>query len=91
MQNIDFKNKISKELKVELFPQGSSLNSLLVNNLIRVRKENNISQKELADLCGLQQSNISRIESKKYYPSIDEINRIFSKLGYKININVERI
>ena len=91
MQSIDFKNKIYKKLNQGLFLDDSSLNEQLINNLIRVRKENNLSQKELANLCGLQQSNISRIENKKYYPSIDELNRIFEKLGYKISINVERI
>jgi len=91
MQSIDFKNRIFKGLNVELFSSSSSLNSQLVDNLIRVRKENNVSQKELANICGLQQSNISRIETKKYYPSIDELNRIFNKLGYKVNISVERV
>ena len=91
MKSIDFKNKIYKTLSEKLFSDDSSLNNLLVNNLIRVRKENNMSQKELANLCGLQQSNISRIENNKYCPSIDELNRIFGKLGYKVNINVERI
>ncbi len=91
MQNIDFKNIILKELNEELFSSNNSLNSCLVDNLIRVRKEKNISQKELASLCSLQQSNISRIENKKYCPSVDEFNRIFGKLGYKVSIRIERV
>lgn len=91
MQSMDFKNKICNNLNQMLFYDELSLNNQLIDSLIRVRKEKDISQRELANLCGLQQSNISRMENKKYCPSIDELNKIFNKLGYRININVERI
>ena len=38
--------------------------------LNQIRREKGIKQQELADICGIQQSNISRFETGKRMPSI---------------------
>lgn len=91
MQNKEFKKNIESNLTKEVFIDTQSINGELIDNLIRIRNEKNISQKELAKICNLQQSNISRIENKKSNIPLDEINKIFNKLGYKIKIDIERI
>lgn len=91
MQNKEFKKNIESNLTKEVFIDTQSINGKLIDNLIRIRNEKNISQKELAKICNLQQSNISRIENKKSNIPLDEINKIFNKLGYKIKIDIERI
>lgn len=41
-----------------------------IEQIIRARKEQNITQAELAKRVGTQKSNISRLESGNYNPSI---------------------
>ncbi|TFF94680.1 MAG: CBS domain-containing protein [Promethearchaeota archaeon] len=50
-----------------------------------LRKKLNISQKELADICGLSQSTISRIENELIDPTYTKFKKLYSSL-----INEER-
>lgn len=58
----------------------------LIGNMISLRKEQNITQKELADMIGKKQQVISRIEKKENSPSLSLFCKIISALGYKIKI-----
>jgi predicted transcriptional regulator len=40
----------------------------IIEEIITVRQEKNLTQKELAELVGTKQSNISRLESGNYNP-----------------------
>jgi len=51
-----------------------------IEQIIRARKEQNITQAELAKRVGTQKSNISRLESGNYNPSLDFLFRGFSDL-----------
>lgn len=42
---------------------------ILHNNLKEVRKQNNLTQKELADLVGVSRNTISSIETGQYNPN----------------------
>jgi len=54
----------------------------LIGKLIEVRETKGLSQKELADLAGLKQPAIARIESMKTTPQIDTLFKILQPLGY---------
>lgn len=54
--------------------------------LIRLRIEKGLSQKQLADMIGTKQSAISRLESADSNPSIDFLNKIATALGKKLHI-----
>lgn len=41
-----------------------------------LRKQNNMSQKELGDIVGLHNSNIGRIENGSVYPTTDVLRKI---------------
>ena len=47
-----------------------------IEQIIRARKEQNITQAELAKRVGTQKSNISRLESGNYNPSLDFLAKI---------------
>ena len=47
----------------------------------RVRKEQRYSQKGLADLCGINQQEISNYESGKFLPSAERLDLIAKVLG----------
>jgi DNA-binding XRE family transcriptional regulator len=59
----------------------------LVKKIIALRIKEHLTQEELADKVGTNQSAISRLESGKYNPSVDFINRIARALNKKVEIN----
>lgn len=60
----------------------------IVAQIIQARKEQGITQEELAARCGTQKSNISRMESGNYNPSLDFLIKIANGLGKKIHVNL---
>lgn len=59
--------------------------SIFSRNLIRIRKEKGLSQKELADLAGLSQRMIVYYECESGNPPIEKIQKIANAL--KVNPN----
>lgn len=59
-----------------------------IEQIIRARKEQNITQAELAKRVGTQRSNISRLESGNYNPSLDFLAKIAESLGKKISVTL---
>ena len=58
----------------------------LIGKLIEARESKGISQKQLADMCGLKQSAISRLERMGVAPQIDTLMKILKPLGYRLDI-----
>ena len=59
-----------------------------IEQIIRARKEQNITQAELAKRVGTQKSNISRLESGNYNPGLDLLAKIAESLGKKISVKL---
>ncbi len=57
-----------------------------VAQIVEAREQLGISQAELAKMCGLKQSAISRIESLKSTPQLDTVIRILQPLGLKLEV-----
>lgn len=53
----------------------------LAASLQRLRKERGLTQQELADLAGLTQKQVSRIERCEISPVVDTLARIVRALG----------
>ena len=58
----------------------------LIGKLIEVRDSKGVTQQELAQLTGLKQSAIARLESMKSTPQIDTLFKILKPLGYTLAI-----
>ncbi|MBR4344191.1 MAG: helix-turn-helix transcriptional regulator [Lachnospiraceae bacterium] len=58
----------------------------LIFQVIRLRKMQNLSQKQLAELIGTRQELISRMESQKNSPTLSNFCKIVNKLGYELRI-----
>ena len=56
----------------------------LIDDLIELRKAKGLSQKQLSVVCGLTQSVIARIESKKSVPTITTFQKITNALGAEL-------
>lgn len=55
--------------------------------LIRMRIDKGLSQKELAEIIGTKQSAISRLENGNYNPSIEFLSKIAHALGKELHIS----
>lgn len=60
----------------------------LVSEVIKARRELNLTQEELASRIGTQKSNISRLESGNYNPSLDFLSKLAKGLGKEIHIEL---
>ena len=58
----------------------------LVDKLIEIRKKENVSQKQLAEMTGSKQQGISRFEKKEHSPSLKMFYSMVSALGYELQI-----
>ena len=54
--------------------------------LIAIRKDKNITQKELAAITGIHQSDISKIENGNANPSLRTLRKLASGLGMTLKI-----
>ncbi|QIM62193.1 transcriptional regulator [Pasteurellaceae bacterium Orientalotternb1] len=83
-------NDLKKELladpnvKAEYDRLGSQYE--IINELIKLRKEQGITQKELARRTGLKQSAVSRLETGNYNPSLAFLERIAQGIGKELHI-----
>ena len=58
----------------------------IMTKMIEARKKKGLSQQELAELVGMQQPAIARLENLKTTPQIDTIIDILYPLGYTIEV-----
>ena len=60
----------------------------IIEEIIMARKEKKLTQKDLAELIGTKQSNISRFESGNYNPSLDFLNKLASAVGKELEVRI---
>lgn len=58
----------------------------IVDRLIEIRKRENISQAELAEMTGNSQQSISRFEQKTHSSSMKLFSSIINALGYEVQL-----
>ena len=83
----DFKNLwndpdfMSDEQRAEI-----NLEVDLILKLIEAREEKGMTQAKLAEITGLKQSAVARLESMRTKPQIGTIIKVLKPLGYKLAI-----
>lgn len=60
----------------------------IIGAMIDKRNELGYSQRDLAELCGMPQSSIARIESMKTTPNLDTLLKLMQPLGLKLTVSV---
>lgn len=58
----------------------------LIGKLIEAREKRGLSQRELAEISGVKQPAIARLESMRTTPQIDTLFKILQPLGYTLSI-----
>jgi len=82
------KQIINSDSEVVKALEDNAFEYQLIRKIIEARIEKNLTQKQLADLVGTRQSNISRFESGNYNPSITFITKLAKALDKKIEIHL---
>lgn len=62
--------------------------AVTVGAIIEKRTGLGISQRDLADMCGIPQSSVVKIETFKTIPKIDTLLKIMQPLGLKLTVSV---
>lgn len=58
----------------------------IINAMIKVRKERGLTQKQLSELTGISQSDISRIENGTRNPSLEMIKSLATGMGMRLKL-----
>ena len=58
----------------------------LIDEVVEIRKSQNISQQKIAALTGTKQQAISRFEKKEHSPSLGMFYNIINALGYDLRL-----
>ena len=66
--------------------QCIALEKELIRTLIEIRESKGFTQKQLADLCGIKQPMIARLEASVHSPQLDSLLRVLVPLGYTLRI-----
>jgi transcriptional regulator with XRE-family HTH domain len=70
-------------------PAVESLRGSLAARVRELRRSEDLTQEELASIIGTKKSNISRLESGRYNPSLDFMVKVVNGLGKNITIEIE--
>ena len=80
------KKIINKDPEVLEELKNLELEYQIKSQIITLRKEKKLTQKELAELIGDRQSNISRLESGNYNPTLAKLKKIADCLNQRLDI-----
>lgn len=84
----DIKSKLMKDEEFKEEYDKLSPRYEVISQIIEARKNMHITQEELARIAGTKKSNISRLESGSYNPSLDFLIKIAKSLGKDIHIEM---
>ena len=71
--------------KYTINPKDNSTRKRIGRRIADLRQEQNLTQAQLADRCGLQQAHIARVELGKYSVGLDTLAQIAKALGMTID------
>jgi len=72
---------VSNEQKMRI-----NLQVELMKKMIEIRENQGLSQKQLAEKCGINQSAIARMEKMNHVPQVNTLLKLLTPLGYKLDI-----
>lgn len=84
MKHEDVKQQLLQSPEVNIEYEKLQILYDIKREIIKLRLEQGLSQKDLADRIGSKQSAISRLESGDYNPSIEFLNKVAIALGKKL-------
>lgn len=89
MRHKEVKKKLLKNPEVKAEYEDLDVFYKVKRQLINLRKEKGLSQKELAEIIGTKQSAISRMENEKYNPSVELLSKIAKAFDKELEIKIQ--
>lgn len=86
MKHQDVKNQLLQNAEVKDEYEKLKVLYDIKREIIKLRIEQGLSQKDLATKVGTRQSAISRLESGEYNPSIEFLNKVAHALGKELEV-----
>ena len=62
----------------------------IIDDLVQIRKNQGITQQDIAEKVGVRAPNITRFEKKKSHPSLQFLSKYADALGYQIDIGLSK-
>ena len=84
--DVIFHVRISRGGKEEREIEEIEILASIVSTIIKRRNELGITQRALADICGLPHSSVARIESCAVKPKVDTLLKIMIPLGLTLSV-----
>ena len=84
----DFLAEQLKDPKVKKEYDALEPKYALIESIILARKEKNLTQKQLSELTGITQSDLSKIENGNANPSLNTLLKLANGLGKKLQISL---
>lgn len=79
---------LSENKKILIEAEQHNTRLAVIEQYVRIRKEQGMTQAELARRAGIPRSNITRFESGTYNPSLEMMVRIAAALNRKLQVNL---
>ncbi len=58
----------------------------LIRTMVKAREEKGLTQAQLAEMCGVKQPMIARMESSAHSPQVDSLLKVLIPLGYTLAV-----
>ncbi|MBQ9840573.1 MAG: helix-turn-helix transcriptional regulator [Erysipelotrichaceae bacterium] len=84
------KNELEKDVELKKEYDALQPEYEVIKELIKARNELKLTQSELAQMCGIKQSNISRLEKGKVSPTIKVLKKIADALNCDLVIEFRK-
>ena len=89
MKQVDYVVHTENEnLVIDIEQKRKQITDEIVTSLIAERKRLGLTQQDIADISGMKAPNVTRIESRKYSPSLDVLMRYADALGKSIKMDL---
>ncbi|MCD7824098.1 MAG: helix-turn-helix transcriptional regulator [Oscillospiraceae bacterium] len=86
-QYTTFRDYINDETRISPAEKAQiEFETELIGKIIEARELKGLSQRDLAEISGVKQPAIARLESMRSTPQIDTLCKLLSPLGYKLSI-----
>ena len=82
----DYKNKCIEDSNFKTEYDDLEPEYSITNAMIKARKEQGPTQKQLSELTGISQADISRIENGTRNPSLGMIKRLAAGMGMRLKL-----
>ncbi len=85
----NFRESLKEQMENEEFKQEwekTELEYQIIKAIITAREEKNITQKELAEMTGITQNDISKLENGNANPSLQTLKKLANGLGMAIKL-----